>query len=275
MKNSSKKHRLDRSDGYFVTTQNPFSRLFNTMSPRRCDNVIFFKETVDVENILKYIKKQKEKTSMLHILIAALIKTEKEHPNLNTFILNGRLYKHKDITVSTIIKRELKDNADELIGKFKFEEKDNINEIRNKLTKDIKTMRDDKKSDKLLNALGNLPTPIFKLVVGFIKFLIKIDKYPKSIKEIDPTYSSVFVANLGSIGLDAPLHHLYEWGICSVFVTMGVIHKEAVVIDDEIKIKNVCNIVFSIDERIGEGMKFGSALKTFKYYLENPEKLEE
>jgi pyruvate/2-oxoglutarate dehydrogenase complex dihydrolipoamide acyltransferase (E2) component len=272
MKQERKKHRLDRSDGYYISTQSAFSRLFNTMSPRRCDNVVFFEETIDVEKILKYRINHKE-ISMTHILVAALLETIKKHPNLNSFVLNSRLYKHKDVTISTIVKRELKDDADELIGKFKFNETDNIQVVQNKLTKDINKMRKDKNSDKLLETLGNLPTPLFKLVVGIIKLLIKIDKYPSSIKAMDPTYSSVFVANLGSIDLDAPFHHLYEWGTCSIFITMGVIHKEAIVVNDEIKIKNVCNIVFSIDERIGEGMKFETALKTFKYYLENPEEL--
>jgi len=274
MKQNIKKHRLDRSDGYFISSQSSFSRLFNMISPRRCDNVVFFKEAINVEKILKF-RKNNEGVSMTHILVAAILKTMKEYPNLNSFVLNGRLYKHKDITISTIVKRELNDDADELVGKFKFTESDGIDAVKTKLTKDIEKMRKDKQSDNLLEKLGKYPSSLLKIVVAIVKFLIKIDKYPASVRAIDPTYSSVFIANLGSIDLDAPFHHLYEWGTCSIFITMGVIHKDVVVENNEMKIKDVCNIVFSLDERIGEGMKFESALKTLKYYLENPEKMED
>ena len=70
-----KKYKLDRKDGHFVKEQSPFSRLFNTISPRRCDNIVYFRQTIDVENIIKYIDINKKKVSMLHILTAAIAKT--------------------------------------------------------------------------------------------------------------------------------------------------------------------------------------------------------
>lgn len=35
---------------------------------------------------------------------------------------------------------------------------------------------------------------------------------PKFIRGIDPMRASVMVANLGSVGMGAAYHHLFEWG---------------------------------------------------------------
>ena len=45
----------------------------------------------------------------------------------------------------------------------------------------------------------------------------------------DPLYASAFVANMGSLGLDAPFHHLYEYGGISIFAGFGGVKNEVVV----------------------------------------------
>lgn len=39
-------------------------------------------------------------------------------------------------------------------------------------------------------------------------------------------YASVFFANLGSLGLDAVYHHMYEWGNAPFFIVVGKRKKE-------------------------------------------------
>jgi hypothetical protein len=36
-----------------------------------------------------------------------------------------------------------------------------------------------------------------------------------------PMWSGIFMTNVGSFGLDAPYHHLFERGNCPVFLAMG------------------------------------------------------
>ncbi|MCK7488727.1 MAG: hypothetical protein MZU97_26930 [Bacillus subtilis] len=41
----------------------------------------------------------------------------------------------------------------------------------------------------------------------------------------DPIYSTAFFTNLGSIGMDTIYHHLYNWGTCSIFISVGKLKK--------------------------------------------------
>ena len=89
---------------------------------------------------------------------------------------------------------------------------------------------------------------------------------PRSMIENDPMFSSVFVANLGSVGLDAGYHHLWEYGTCSMFAVMGrpkERHDGAVVFE----------IQYSYDERMEDGLYGGLAMASIKQHLESPESL--
>jgi hypothetical protein len=89
---------------------------------------------------------------------------------------------------------------------------------------------------------------------------------PKSMIEGDPLFTSLFVANLGSLGMEAGYHHLWEYGTCSGFCVMGRIRTRP----DGSRYM-VCN--YTWDERVGDGMTTGMILGEWKERIENPEKL--
>ena len=80
-------------------------------------------------------------------------------------------------------------------------------------------------SDKEVDLLLRLPPPIVRVLMGLVHLADALGLLPASMIESDPMYSSVFVANLGSVGLDAGYHHLWEHGTCPVFCVIGRIHE--------------------------------------------------
>jgi hypothetical protein len=100
---------------------------------------------------------------------------------------------------------------------------------------------------------------------------------PRFLAESDGMHTSIYIANLGSIGFqDAPFHHLYEWGTSSIFLTFGRLHKErSFTKDGTEKVRYVINAGITIDERISEGIFFTNAIKLFRKYVENPRLMEE
>ena len=86
---------------------------------------------------------------------------------------------------------------------------------------------------------------------------------PRSVVDSDPMFSSVFVANLGSVGLDAGYHHLWEYGTCSIFAVVGRVHCRS----DGAK---VIEVKYSYDERIADGLYAAITLLGVKERLENP-----
>ena len=84
--------------------------------------------------------------------------------------------------------------------------------------------------------------------------------------ENDPMYSSVFVANLGSLGLDAGYHHLWEHGTCSTFAVVGRIHAR----HDGVQ---VMNVNYTYDERMEDGLYAATTIGGIKERLKDPKRL--
>ncbi|MFP6640525.1 MAG: hypothetical protein VCC04_09795, partial [Myxococcota bacterium] len=84
--------------------------------------------------------------------------------------------------------------------------------------------------------------------------------------ENDPMFSSVFVANLGSVGLDAGYHHLWEYGTCSIFSVLGQVHARA---DGQ----QIMRVKYSYDERIQDGLYAAITLQGITDRLQDPVRL--
>ena len=56
------------------------------------------------------------------------------------------------------------------------------------------------------------PAPLLRLAVRAQRVLDGWNLLPAALIKDDPLYASAFIANLGSVGLDAAFHHLYDYG---------------------------------------------------------------
>ena len=84
------------------------------------------------------------------------------------------------------------------------------------------------------------------------------------------------MTNVGSIGLPVIYHHLYEFGTCSGFASVG--KKEVVTTitpKGVIKTKKVLPVTFVLDGRICDGFTYSCALRTIRKCFEHPEWLME
>jgi hypothetical protein len=98
---------------------------------------------------------------------------------------------------------------------------------------------------------------------------------PAAMIRADELYTSMFIANLGSVGLEAPYHHLYEWGTAPLFGTIGKISKMPVVdAQGQIVARDIVSIKWSFDERIADGFYCARTLEFFRGLLTTPEVLE-
>ena len=88
----------------------------------------------------------------------------------------------------------------------------------------------------------------------------------------DELYGSLFIANLGSIGLQPAYHHLYEWGDIPIFMALGT-NEPRMALDERGRpaVKDMMTIKYSFDERINDGFYSIKALELLKNLVENPE----
>ncbi len=270
-----------RKDGKELKNISPFFKLIPSIMTERSDAQVFFKEEIMIKGMEEYIEKKLEegiKISYMDIVFAAVVRTIALRPQLNRFVINGRIYARNEIILSIAIKKSKSDEGEETTLKIPFKGDESILEVKEKLDaiiKENKKVENQNDTDKFANVLSKIPVPIIKLAVKIIKYLDKKGHLPKSIIDLSPFHTSAFITNVGSIGIDSIYHHLYNFGTTSMFFAMGKKKKSYIFVDDEIRKERCISFRFVGDERICDGYYFASSFKILCKYLNHPELLEE
>lgn len=192
--------------------------------------------------------------------------------------MNGTLYARNQILVSLAIKKNLSDDGTETTIKLPFTGTENIFEIKEKLDKVIEANKDTStanSTDRLAKALSLVSNGTLRRAIKFLSFLDRHGIMPKAVINASPFHTSVFLTNVGSLGIDSVYHHLYNFGTTSLFFAMGKKKKSFIYDDDEIHEEKCITLAFVGDERICDGYYFANSFKLLSKYLRKPELLEE
>ncbi len=270
-----------RSDGRKIKTTGPLFKLIPLLMKKRSDAHVFYKQELPIKALDEYIaKKEKEgiKLSYMSIIYAALVRMLAEKPALNRFVINGRTYARKGIYISLAIKKEMSEEVEETTLKIPFTGAENIFEVKEKLEKTIeinKKLEEKNETDKLAKVLSLTPNLVMKGLVNFLMFLDRHGLMPKFVINASPFHTSAFLTNVGSIGIDAIYHHIYDFGTTGIFLAMGKKQKNYIPEDDNLVEEKAITLAWVADERICDGFYFANSLRQFYKYLKKPELLEE
>ncbi len=271
-----------RSDGKHLRKTTAVFKLMPNLMRERNDSQVLFSQDIITDGMDAYIKEKFEKDnvkiSYLDIVFTAIERIIAERPRLNRFVVNGRTYARNSIFLSIVVKKSLSDDSLETPLKFEFNGTENIFEVRDIIQAEIeknKEVETENNTDKTVNALTSVPAFLIKAAMGIIRFLDKHGMLPKFLIKVSPFHTSAFVTNVGSLGIDAIYHHLYNFGTTSMFFAMGRKKKTYVYVDDELVEKRCISIAFVGDERICDGYYYASSFKQLSKYLAKPYLLEE
>ena len=196
---------------------------------------------------------------MMHLFMAAYVRTVSQRPGINRFIRGQRLYARRDIQISMTIKKELRLNAPESVIKLALAPEDTLTTIYNTLCKEL--AQNKQEGDQ--NGMDSVA-----------RFLDYFDLLPSALTNVSPFHGSMFISNLGSLGIPPVFHHLYSFGNLPIFITMGAKRTEYVLNSEgQVEKRRMIDFTFTCDDRICDGHYYASAFKLFKKLLENPEQL--
>lgn len=271
-----------RRDGDRVTGLDGYHNILPYVMPKRTEAEVSLTEQFDVTDLVKYMAERNEKEGtnlkIFHAICTAVARTIYHRPRLNWFISGRYFYQRKDITLSFVVKQKFKDDGDETLMFLKVEPDMTFDAISKLILGDVEKVRKEKSNDldKLMNFVGSLPRPFLEVFFGTLRRLEYHGIMPKGLTSGDPNYSTVLLANLGSIGADSCYHHLSNYGTCSFMITIGTLHKEQkLMYDGTWQERDVINCTFTLDERLSDGFYNAKSLRIVKYLLEHPEALAE
>jgi len=251
------------------------------LKPQRCISNVYINQKLDVTELEKYLKKKKKENpdiTYFHLFMTALGKVIYNRPKINRFVADRHIWIHKDVVIAFVAKVAFEDKAEELMIQVPFKEDDNLDSISKYIYDKVHKARgnnvEKSGANGIIDTLAALPNIIRVPVVGFLKWMDKKGILPASIQEDNLYYSSMIVSNLGTLHSPSILHNINDFGTASVFVTMGEIKDEEVLINGKKEVRKMVDFGINLDERIADGFYFIKCVKLIQHIFNNPELLE-
>lgn len=210
-----------RPDGNLLKNLDPFSKIVPYIMYHRNDATNMMFEEVDCRPMDEYIRAQAAAgvtRTYMQILIASMVRTMYQRPQLNRFVIGGKTYQRNSIVVSFVVHRSLRGTSEETTIKLHFRGDETLAEIADKIAAAIdETVQEGNQNatDKLAKIVTSVPYCIIWFIVKFLSLLDRHNLMPGAVVEASPFHSSFFITNLKSLGIDTIFHHIYNFGTTS------------------------------------------------------------
>lgn len=250
------------------------------VADRRTDAQVFGKETIFTDRIDSFLAETRSDgrhVGYTAVLIAGLVRTIAERPQLNRFVVNGQLYARHGIHISMIVKRSRDEDAEETSTKLSFTGTENIFDVAQAVDRAVAGISggDTDEAASTAERIMAWPGPTKKSLVGLLKVLDRYNVLPRPLVDVSPFHASAFISQLKSIRSDYVYHHLWNVGTAGIFVALGEAKNVVVPQDGAVVVRRACEIGFTVDERMCDGFYLSRSLEMLKGYLENPRLLEQ
>lgn len=267
-----------RPDGTLVKDLSPTRRLLPLMLRTRTESTVSFEQTFDVTETLEFLEDWNrrwpgQRLTLFHVYLWALGAVLHERPRLNRFVNDGEIYQRKGVFLSFAAKkRKMDDEAPLVTIKREMRSGMSLLDVAHTIEGDVARGRAaaPRKEDGSLELARRMPTWALKAALAVMRWADRWNLLPASVMADDPLYTSVFVANLGSLGLDAAFHHLFEWGNCPFFAALGQVKA----VQTERGTRQLCTVRYTFDERIDDGLSCARSLELLRQRVEQPAKFE-
>lgn len=274
-----------RPDGREIKTLAPMEKIIPYIMKDRHDSMNMYEDSFDCAPLDAYIKEKREqgiKITYMHILIAATVRMMALRPQLNRFIMRGKIYARPKIWVSFTLHHSLRDGDIESTIKVCFEGTETILEVAKKMDEAIEKETSEWKgsnetengTDKLIALLAHLPGFVFRWAVNILMWMDKHNIMPKAIIELSPFHTSFFITNLKSLGINHIFHHVYDFGTTGIFLAMGKEKVVPVFNGDEVVKQKQMGFGMVSDERFCDGLYLSRSLRQMRKLMKNPALME-
>lgn len=264
----------------------PYRRMMGFLMRGRNESAVYFEQHLDLTQTLPWLAAHNRtgaggmpgadggpaRATLFHLILHGLASVLHERERLNRFTIRHRTYQRTGVFLSFAAKKGMSDEAPLATVKRRFPREETFGGLVGELTAEIGGARRAAPSamDKELGILLALPAFLLRFLIALLGRLYAWGLAPRSLVDTDPLYTSAFVANLGSLRIDAAYHHLYEHGNCPLFVTIGQIAQVAVAEGERVVVRPQLTIRYTFDERIEDGLYCARSLQLLKQRVEDP-----
>jgi hypothetical protein len=272
----------DRYDGRLLRSLDPFYQISPFIMRTRSDSQVYFGGRIEISQVEKWLRCQRDAgrtdIGFLHVLIAGIVRTLSQRPRLNRFIAGQRIYARNEICVSLALKKKLNEDSPETTIKLTFPPTDTVFDVAARINAAVganKGAAEANATDRAARLFMRVP----RLLVRFLLFAVRVldyhGKLPRALHRASPFHTSVFVTDMGSLGISPIYHHLYDMGTTTLFVAFGGKERRFETDKDGKPVqRRYIGLKVVGDERICDGHYFASSFKYIAALLKSPQELE-
>jgi hypothetical protein len=249
------------------------------LMPRRNESVVYHEANYDVGRALEWLdaynrQHAQSRATLLDLFLWAAAYVAHARPGINRFISGRRLYQRREVAISLAAKKRYEQAAELVTIKLRFPERAALfSRCVARIDEAIAEacQGPPRAVDRETELAMRLPRFLLRTILWGYRVLDHCNLLPGKLIANDPLYATMFVANLGSLGLESATHHLYEHGTCSLFAALGLPKKTLVTTaEGRSEIRQLWPVRWTLDERIVDGFYSAGCLRLLKSVLENP-----
>ena len=265
---------FSRPDAERIRNLPRLRRFMPYISPRRNDSLVYYRTEIELDAAKVLLARLNEdrapemQVTLFHLYLRSAALAIHERPGVNRFVAGGKLWQRNHVALTFSAKRSMEEGAPVVSVKRIFPAGESLLEMVDEIQVDLHSRRRGRedRSDKEVKMAVVLPGFLIRAGLWLLNKANHWNVLPRQMIDDDPLFASLFVANLGSVGLGAGFHHLWEYGTCSMFGVVGGFRKRA----DGVE---VMNVDYTYDERVEDGLYAGITLERLKAKIEKPESL--
>lgn len=247
----------------------------------RTESLVYYEQQLDLTRTLPFVedwnRTQAVPITVFEIVVAACARALHARPGLNRFIAGGRIYQRRAVEIAFAAKKQRTDDAPMATVKLTMPQHEPLVESVRRIDTHLSEARGphERPIDNEVRWFTRLPGPVLRGAVQLAQWANAWNVMPTALTRDDPMFSSLFLANLGSIGLDGAYHHLYEYGTTSLFGVVGRIRKLATLDEDgSTRVHDGVVVRWTFDERIHDGFYCATSLDLVRSLVEDPQRFD-
>jgi len=263
-----------RADATLIKDLSTMRAIMPFISPRRNESLVLYSQEVEADAALAFLDEYNKEApadqqlTLFHLLLRSLSTAICARPGTNRFVAGGRLWQRSEMWITFSAKIQLADRSPMVTVKRRYDEDKSIAQMVEGILSNLSRRRggEQNQSDREMNLAMRFPAPLIRAGVWLLHQANQLGMLPKKMIDDDPLFTTIFVANLGSVNMESAYHHLWEYGTCSLFAMMGRVKQR----EDGTRFYEMR---YTYDERINDGLYGGLSMELIKEQLENPETL--
>jgi len=266
-----------RPDGDLVRDLSPVRGIVPYLMRGRNESAVYQESLYDVARARRWLRaynrSHPHRATLFHLVAYASAQALHLRPGLNRFASGGRIYQRREVSIAFAAKKEMTDQAAFATVKLAFPEGESFEDASRRIVEAVDEGRHGaaRQLDREVALVMSLPGFLVSWLTRLAFVLDRWNLLPGFMMRDDPFFSSLFLANLGSVGLSDTFHHLYEYGTVSIFGVAGAVRPTLVPGRDGPEARELLQVRWTVDERVNDGFYAARSLGIARDVLEDPE----